>query len=167
MECFFRGFLPIIGSQIMTHSEEIWYSSNFWTLVTSGDLYNYLSEKCKRFRMYSLRAIEQFFPRLPIPLRFWVRLFSPIHHGKVDPHLVVVKVKFDTCRLDLLDLDLRSNFDNVFKSISICFDASQCEEYNGQKIISRSLLVQKLFVKTIFFFAKATVLIGLHHLMSE
>ena len=50
------------------------------------------------------------------------------------------------------DLDLRSNFDLcVFRSIRICLDASRCEEHDGGKVISISLLGQRLLVKKTFF----------------
>ena len=39
-----------------------------------------------------------------------------------------------------------------------CFDASRCKERDGGKIISISLLVQKLSAKTRFFFAKTAIL---------
>ena len=51
----------------------------------------------------------------------------------------------------LRDLNLRSNFDiNFFRSICICFDASQQEEHDGVQIISLALLIQKLLKKKLF-----------------
>ena len=50
------------------------------------------------------------------------------------------------------DLDLTSNFDlDGYRSIRICLDASRCVEHDGGKIISISLLVEKLVMKTRFF----------------
>ena len=49
------------------------------------------------------------------------------------------------------DLDLRSNFDlDLSRSSGICFESSWREKHDGVKIISVSLLVQKLFTKNDF-----------------
>ena len=46
-------------------------SDLWWPLVTS--ILTWAKNWPKYFRKYSLTAIEHFFPRIPIPLSFWVR----------------------------------------------------------------------------------------------
>ena len=86
-ECFFRGLLVIIDSEIVAHFWRNTFPKTSYSLMTFGDLKINLSEKNDwgNIPMYSLRAMERCFPRLSIPLSFWVSWcghFDPPDRGE-------------------------------------------------------------------------------------